>query len=106
VGVGLRRKGGTSQPQARITLHDGTVRDGQFGWGDVQDLPATAGLPDGTAVQQWGPDDTLPTGPYVKERRWIPPCARASREDDYRTAWAFFEVQAAGPTTANNSLQG
>jgi hypothetical protein len=53
VGVGLPRKGGTSQPKARITLPDGTVRDGQFGWEDVQ------GLPDGTVVQQWVQDDTL-----------------------------------------------
>jgi hypothetical protein len=41
-------------------------------------------------VQQWVQDDTLPTGPYRKERRWVAPFARASREDDYRIAWAFF----------------
>ena len=62
--------------------------------------------PDGTVVQQWVQDDTLPTGPYRKERRWVAPFARASREDDYRTAWAFFETQAAVPTTSNNSTQG
>jgi hypothetical protein len=100
VGVGLPRKGGTSQPQARITLSDGTVRDGQFGWEDAQ------GLPDGAVVQQWVQDDTLPTGPYRKERRWVAPFVRASREDDYRTAWAFFEDQLVGQTTANNSTQG
>ena len=88
IGVGLPRKGGPSQPKARITLPDGTVRDGQFGREDVQ------GLPDGTVVQQWVQDDTLPTGPYLKERRWVAPFARASREDDYRTAWAFFAAQA------------
>ena len=74
VGVGLPRKGGTSQPKARLTLPDGTVREGQFGWEDVQ------GLPDGAVVQQWVQDDTLPTGPYLKERRWVAPFARASRE--------------------------
>ena len=84
VGVGLPRKGGTAQPDARFTLPDGTVREGQFGWEDVQ------GLPDGAMVQQWVQDDTLPTGPYRKERRWVAPFARASREDDYRIAWAFF----------------
>jgi len=99
VGVGLPRKGGAAQPRARLTLPEGTVRDGQFGWEDVQ------GLHDGTVVQQWGQDDTLPTGPYRKERRWVAPFARASREDDYRTAWAFFAAQAAVPTSANNSLQ-
>jgi hypothetical protein len=97
VGVGLPRKGSASQPQARITLPDGTVRDGQFGWEDVQDLPH------GAVVQQWVQDDTLPTGPYRKERRWVAPFTRASREDDYRTAWAFFAVQATVPTTANTT---
>jgi hypothetical protein len=100
VGIGLPRKGGTSQPKARITLPDGTVRDGRFGWEDVQSLP------DGAVVQQWVQDDTLPTGPYVRERRWVAPFARASREDDYRIAWAFFEAQAPVQTTANNSTQG
>jgi hypothetical protein len=84
VGVGLPRKGGAAQPRVRLTLPDGTVREGQFGWEDVQ------GLPDGAVVQQWVQDDTLPTGPYRKERRWVAPFARASREDDYRIAWAFF----------------
>lgn len=64
------------------------------------------GLPDGAVVQQWVQDDTLPTGPYRKERRWGAPFARASREDDYRTAWAFFEAQATVQTTSNNFLQG
>ena len=41
-------------------------------------------------VQQWVEDDTLPTGKYLKERRWTAPFARANREDDYRIAWAFF----------------
>jgi hypothetical protein len=100
VGVGLPRKGGTAQPRARFTLPDGTVREGQFGWEDAQ------GLPDGAVVQQWVQDDTRPTGPYRKERRWVAPFARASREDDYRTAWAFFEAQAAVQPTANNSMQG
>jgi hypothetical protein len=99
VGVGLPRKGGTSQPKARIMLPDGTVREGQFGWEDVQ------GLPDGAVVQQWVQDDTLPTGPYLKERRWVAPFVRASREDDYRIAWAFFAAQTAVQTTTN-SLQG
>jgi hypothetical protein len=100
VGVGLPRKGGTSQPKARFTLVDGAVRDGQFGWEDVKDLP------DGAVVQQWVQDDTLPTGPYRKERRWVAPFVRASREDDYRIAWAFFEAQVPGQTTANSSTQG
>jgi hypothetical protein len=100
IGVGLPRKGGSSQPKVRITLPDITVREGQFGWEDVQ------GLPDGAVVQQWVQDDTLPTGPYLKERRWVAPFARASREDDYRTAWAFFEAQATEQPTSHITTQG
>ena len=100
IGVGLPRKGGTAQPKARFTLPDGTVREGQFGWEDVQHLP------DGTVVQQWVQDDTLPSGPYLKERRRVAPFARASREEDYRLVWAFFAARATVPTTANNTTQG
>jgi hypothetical protein len=70
------------------------VREGQFGWEDVQ------GLPHGAVVQQWMQDDTLPTGPYLKERRWVAPLACASCEDDYRFAWAFFAAQDAMQTSA------
>ena len=66
------------------------MRDGQFGREDVQ------GLPNGAVVQQWVQDDTLPTGPYRKERRRVVPFVRANREDDYRIAWAFFAAQATG----------
>jgi hypothetical protein len=84
VGVGLPRKAGRKDPQCRITTPDGQTRDGQFGWDDVKDLP------DGSLIQQWVEDDTLPTGKYTRERRYTAPFARANREDDYRTAWAFF----------------
>lgn len=90
VGVGLPRKAGRRDPQCRITTPDGRTRDGQFGWDDVKDLP------DGSLVQQWVEDDTLPTGPFTKERRYTAPFARASREDDYRIAWAFFESHPSG----------
>ena len=84
VGVGLPRKAGRRDPQCKITTPDGNSREGQFGWEDVKDLP------DGTLVQQWVLDDTLPSGPYEKERRWIAPFDRADREEDYRIAWEFF----------------
>ena len=64
------------------------------------------GLPDSAVGQQWVQDDTLPSGSYLKERRWVAPFARTSREDDYRTTRAFFAAQAAGQTSANNSTQG
>jgi hypothetical protein len=50
-----------------------------------------ASLPDGTVVSHTVRNDTLPTGPFQQERRFIAPFALASREDDYRIAWAFFE---------------
>lgn len=95
VGVGLPRKGGRALPQCTITLPIGSVRSGNFGWEDVRDLP------DGAIVQQWVQDDTLPTGPYRKERRWLAPFARADREDDYRVAWRFFENRARDNSSMN-----
>jgi hypothetical protein len=53
------------------------------------------GLPDGALVQQWVQDDTLPSGPYRKERRWLAPFVRASREEDYRSGLGVFAAQAA-----------
>ncbi len=89
VGVGLPRKAGKKDPQCKITLPDGTTKEGRFGWEDL----VKAGeqhVPDGTLIQQWVEDDTLPTGKYLKERKWVAPFARANREEDYRIAWAFF----------------
>ncbi len=88
VGVGLPRKATRTSPKCRITTPDGKVREGQFGWEDVQDLP------DASVIQQWVEDDTLPTGKYLKQRTWTAPFARANREADYRQAWAFFEREA------------
>jgi hypothetical protein len=33
----------------------------------------------------------VPGGPTLRTRTWVAPFALANREDDYRTAWAFFE---------------
>lgn len=35
---------------------------------------------------------TLPGGPRQATRTFKAPFSRASREDDYRVAWAFFEA--------------
>lgn len=103
VGVGLPRKGSRSTPLCRIetptipatetTPHKpASVREGNFGWEDlVKDGQWL--VPDGTVVTQWVEDDTLPTGKYLKERKWTAPFARADREADYRTAWDFFAAQ-------------
>ncbi len=106
VGVGLPRKGSRSTPKTRITTPDGKVREGNFGWEDLWTYPAegaddatvkqggTPKVPDGTVITQWVTDDTLPGGPRTVERTYAAPFARANREEDYRTAWAFFENNA------------
>lgn len=100
VGVGLPRKGAAKTPKTRIQTPDGKTHFGQFGWEDLWAYPDKAHptpqggqpkVPDGTVITQWVTDDTLPGGPRIVERRYVAPFARASREEDYRTAWAFFE---------------
>lgn len=107
VGVGLPRKGSRTAPRTRITTPDGNVREGNFGWDDLwtyasqeaadseatQKRGGTPKVPDGTTITQWLMDDTLPGGPREVQRTYTAPFARASREDDYRVAWAFFEGQ-------------
>jgi len=105
VGVGLPRKGAAKSPKTRIQTPYGKVREGNFGWEDLWTyanaaasdseaaikLGGTPKVPDGTVITQWVTDDTLPGGPRTVERTYTAPFARASREDDYRIAWAFFE---------------
>jgi hypothetical protein len=90
VGVGLPRKGSRSTPKTRITRPDGTVKEGNHGWEDLHNDGVFL-VPDGTRVEMTVTDDTLPGGPRQVTRTFVAPFARANREDDYRTAWAFFE---------------
>ncbi len=92
IGVGLPRKAGKKEPLTKITLPDGTTKEGRFGWEDLY-KDGEQIVPDGTQIQQWVEDDTLPTGKYLKERKWVAPFARATREEDYKIAWAFFEAE-------------
>lgn len=92
VGVGLPRKATRTTPKCRIETPDGRVREGTFGWEDLY-KDGQSLVPDGTVVTQWVEDDTLPTGKYLKERRWTAPFALANREEDYKIAWAFFAAQ-------------
>jgi len=114
VGVGLPRKGSpgaksrsSSTARTRITPPYGKVREGNFGWDDMwayasvdagdsdetRKRGGTPKVPDGTTITQWLMDDTLPGGPREVQRTYTAPFTRASREDDYRVAWAFFEGQ-------------
>jgi len=92
VGVGLPRKATRTTPKCRIETPDGKEREGTFGWEDLY-KDGQSMVPDGTVVTQWVEDDTLPTGKYLKERRWTAPFALANREEDYKIAWAFFTAQ-------------
>lgn len=101
-GVGMERKGSRATPRTRITPPDGKAREGHFGWEDLWTYPGaddsaplhraggTARVPDGTTITQWLMDDTLPGGPREVQRTYTAPFTRASREEDYRVAWAFF----------------
>jgi len=96
VGVGLPRKGGAKTPPTRIAAPSAKPKDARHGWEDLwtyDDTPAggTPKVPDGTVVTMQVIDDTLPGGPRPVERRFVAPFARASREADYKVAWAFFE---------------
>ena len=95
VGVGLPRKAGARTPPTRIAAPGAKPKEARHGWEDLwtyDDTPAggTPKVPDGTVVTMQLIDDTLPGGPRTVERRFVAPFARASREADYRVAWAFF----------------
>lgn len=105
-GVGLPRNGSRNTARTHIRSPGDKDWEGNFGWEDLwtyvnaatgdSDATVKQGgtpkVPDGTIVTQWVTDDTLPGGPRTIERTYTAPFVRASREDDYRIAWAFFEV--------------
>ncbi len=95
VGVGLPRKGSRTSPKTKITTPDGKVRTGNCGWEDLYKDDKWL-VPDGTVVTMEVTDDTLPGGPRQVTRTFKAPFARASREDDYRAAWAFFSTNGEG----------
>ena len=99
VGVGLPRKGSRSTPKTMIETPDGKRREGTFGWEDLY-KDGNFLVPDGTVVTEWVSDDTLPGGPRTVERHYVAPFALASREDDYRLAWAHFANSSAAGIAA------
>lgn len=99
VGVGLPRKGSRTTPKTRITTPDGKTKDGNHGWEDLY-KDGEFKVEDGTTIAMTVTDDTLPGGPRQVTRTYTAPFARANREEDYRTAWAFFEVQSATAASA------
>lgn len=93
VGVGLPRKGNSNTTDVTITTPDGHKKTAKFGWDEIRQMQEQGNLPDGTIVSHTVLNDTLPTGPFQQERRYIAPFALANREEDYRIAWVFFEQQ-------------
>jgi hypothetical protein len=89
VGVGLPRKGSRTTPKTRITTPDGKTKDGNHGWEDLY-KDGEFKVEDGTTITMTVTDDTLSGGPRQVTRTYTAPFARANREEDYRTAWAFF----------------
>ena len=68
---------------------DGKTKDGNHGWEDLY-KDGEFKVEDGTTIAMTVTDDTLPGGPRQVTRTFTAPFARANREEDYRTAWAFF----------------
>jgi hypothetical protein len=93
VDVGLPRKVSHKDPKVTITYPDGVQKTGAFGWDEIRRFQEAGELPDGTVVSHTVLNDTLPTGTFQQERRYIAPFALANREEDYRIAWKFFEEQ-------------
>ena len=93
VGVALPRKGGRATADVTWTTPDGRSKTGKFGWEDILQKQQDGSLPAGSTVTTTVIDDTQPGGPRTRTRTYTAPFALASREEDYRIAWAFFESQ-------------
>lgn len=91
VGVGLPRNLTAALGKVTVIWPDGRTKQGQWGWDEIKAMWKRGELPDGTRIERQVMDDTLPGGPTARTRSWVAPFALASREDDYRTAWGFFE---------------
>jgi hypothetical protein len=93
VGVGLPRKGSRTTADVTYTPPDGRSKTGKFGWDDLRQMQEADTLPAGSTVTTTVIDDTQPGGPQTRTRSYTAPFALASREADYRIAWAFFEQE-------------
>jgi hypothetical protein len=89
-GFGLPRIAKKNDPDTNLTLPDGRTKTGKYGWGDIYSMQEKGDLPAGSSVETTVIDDTMPSGPKKRVRRWVAPFARADREADYHIAWEFF----------------
>ncbi|HCZ16979.1 MAG TPA: N-6 DNA methylase [Candidatus Accumulibacter sp.] len=91
VGVGLPRKSIRSSADVTFTTPDGRSKTGKYGWDDIHAMQEAGTLPAGSTLTTTVVDDTQPGGSQTRSRSYTAPFALASREADYRIAWAFFE---------------
>ena len=90
VGVGLPRTARRSDLNDGIhyAIHTPERQETHIplGWNDIKDL--TTGTVTKTFI-----DDTQPGGPVERTTEYHAPFHKPDREEDYRVAWGFFEVQ-------------
>jgi hypothetical protein len=98
VGVGLPRKGSRSTSDVSWTTPDHRAKTGKLGWDDIRVMQEAGALPAGSVVSTTALDDTQPGGARTVPRRYVAPFALASREEDYRIAWKFFETRSRQPS--------
>ena len=91
-GTGLSPKGSRSKVDVMITYPDGHSKNAKLGWDDIRQMQEADSLPAGSTVTTTVIDDTQPGGPQTRTRSYTAPFALASREADYKIAWAFFEA--------------
>jgi hypothetical protein len=93
VGVGLPRVGGRITQDVVISTTDGKSLTDKFGWNDILNMKKEGKLTNGSTVSTSVIDDTQPGGDVTRTITFEAPFSLASREDDYRLAWTFFESQ-------------
>ena len=88
VGVGLprnARKSDLAEGTSYAIISGSKIESGiALGWEDIKDLKSGS-------VQKTFMDDTLPGGPTERTIEYKAPFFKPDREQDYRTAWQFFE---------------
>jgi hypothetical protein len=94
VGVGLPRKGSRDTADVVWAIPNGRSKTGKFGWDDILQMQQAGALPAGSTITTTVLDDTQPGGQRPRAITYTAPFALASREDDYRIAWDFFQPQA------------
>jgi hypothetical protein len=98
VSVSLPRSGGRGSADVTWTTPDGRSKTGKFGWANILQKQQDGSLPAGSTVTTTVKDNTQPGGPRNRTRTYTAPFALASREEDYRIAWTFFESQSTDST--------